>query len=270
MKNNQEDAAKIDEEIRIKKEERLSCGDLFCLKIELDRNDECDAGILATLNELLPRFESVGMGIEDVVWAILHAAEPDDPSLNDYIEGFLESYLESYLEDAEPIDNLPNGVHPTGSATCPAFPVAADVNPDGNQSGMRLMDYFAAQALTALIQRDTAIAIHEISEAEGKPRPPSFYGCASIYDELSKEAYCIARAMIEGRMRYTHEYTHEYIAETLRLIAVPVEDYLLGLEAQSKELVGSRSGNLIEKCILETRERLERVRELEKQYASTA
>ena len=29
----------------------------------------------------------------------------------------------------------------------PAFPVAADVNPDGNQSGIRLRDYFAAAAL---------------------------------------------------------------------------------------------------------------------------
>jgi hypothetical protein len=29
----------------------------------------------------------------------------------------------------------------------PAFPVAFDVNPDGNQSGMRLRDWFAGMAL---------------------------------------------------------------------------------------------------------------------------
>ena len=67
---------------------------------------------------------------------------------------------------------------------------------------MRLMDYFAAQALTALIQRDTAIAIHEISEDDGKPSPPCFYGDAAAYIELSKEAYCIAWEMVRARDEY--------------------------------------------------------------------
>ena len=32
-----------------------------------------------------------------------------------------------------------------------AFPVASDVNPDGNQSGMRLLEYFAARALQGIL-----------------------------------------------------------------------------------------------------------------------
>lgn len=33
----------------------------------------------------------------------------------------------------------------------PAFPVAADVNPDGNQAGMRLRDWFAGMALQGMM-----------------------------------------------------------------------------------------------------------------------
>lgn len=99
-------------------------------------------------------------------------------------------------------ENPTRGGSPSGSATCSAFPVAADVNPDGNQSGMRLIDYFAAQALTALIQRDTDIAIHELTEADGEPQPPLFYGDASAYIELSQEAYCLAWEMVRARDEY--------------------------------------------------------------------
>lgn len=58
-----------------------------------------------------------------------------------------------------------------------AFPCAADVNPDGIQSGMTLRDYFAAKAMHALLV------------ADGTTR----------FDQRAREAYEMADAMLKER-----------------------------------------------------------------------
>ena len=60
----------------------------------------------------------------------------------------------------------------------PAFPVAFDVNPDGNQSGMRLRDWFAGMAMPAVCLE----AVGELSESQ-----------------IASDAYRIADAMLAAR-----------------------------------------------------------------------
>lgn len=65
-----------------------------------------------------------------------------------------------------------------------------------------MLDAFASRAMNALIQRDTLIAIHELSEYEGSPQPPVYAGDAGAYEDVAEEAYCIAWAMIHAREKF--------------------------------------------------------------------
>jgi hypothetical protein len=63
----------------------------------------------------------------------------------------------------------------------PAFPVAADVNPDGRSAGMTLRDYFAAKAMNALVNwNDSDDAVSQA--------------------DIARAAYAIANAMIAARV----------------------------------------------------------------------
>lgn len=75
-----------------KKRTAIASSDLFCIDIKLDKKEECDAQIIETLKELLPHFKKRGMGIDDVVWAILHSAEPDSQELWGYLDHFFAAY----------------------------------------------------------------------------------------------------------------------------------------------------------------------------------
>lgn len=65
---------------------------------------------------------------------------------------------------------------------------------------LTIRDWFASQALNALIQRDTKIAQFELEKDTGEYRPV-FYKDASAYVDLAAEAYMIAVAMLDARER---------------------------------------------------------------------
>ena len=75
-------------------------------------------------------------------------------------------------------------------------------DPHGDHVGMRLMDYFAAHALTALIDRDSTLASNEPDKYGEKVGQPFFYGDPGAYTEVAKEAYCLAWGMMNARERW--------------------------------------------------------------------
>ena len=77
-----------------KKRAAIASSGLFCIDIKLDKKEECDAQIIETLKELLPHFKKRRMGVDDVVWAILHSVEPDSRDLWDYLDPFFAAYDE--------------------------------------------------------------------------------------------------------------------------------------------------------------------------------
>jgi len=65
--------------------------------------------------------------------------------------------------------------------------------------GMTLRDWFAGMALQGLIERDTKIAVHELSKADREPAAPILYKDGAAYTDLSNEAYIIADEMLAAR-----------------------------------------------------------------------
>jgi len=69
----------------------------------------------------------------------------------------------------------------------PAFPVSADVNPDGNQSGLRIRDYFAAAALQGWMAT-------YVGDRDNHPGQDPFWA-----NNVAKDCYAMADAMIAAR-----------------------------------------------------------------------
>ena len=74
----------------------------------------------------------------------------------------------------------------------PAFPlqIANRDQHEGSQYGMTLRDYFAGQALAAMI---TATSAGQHNTLNGKPVG------TSIYDAMAMDAYALADAMLRAR-----------------------------------------------------------------------
>lgn len=66
-------------------------------------------------------------------------------------------------------------------------------------AGLSIRDWFAGMALSGLIERDTKIAVHELSKADREPAAPILYKDGSAYTDLAKEAYIIAAEMLTAR-----------------------------------------------------------------------
>ncbi len=62
----------------------------------------------------------------------------------------------------------------------------------------KLIDKFAIAAIPQLIQRDTQIQIFDF-EKDGSEPKPEFFKDAAAYEELAKDAYCLAWAMFNAR-----------------------------------------------------------------------
>jgi hypothetical protein len=75
-----------------------------------------------------------------------------------------------------------------------------------NVKEMSLRDYFAAKAVSQLIARDTLIMIDELkkdAEDEGDNTSPFFYYCHEGYGGVARDAYALADAMMEQRLKKT-------------------------------------------------------------------
>ena len=76
-----------------------------------------------------------------------------------------------------------------------AFPCHRDVNPDGNQSGMTLRDYFAAKAMQGWMATYGDTAVHPCSvEHPGVGKQKEYA------EEIARCSYAIADAMLAARM----------------------------------------------------------------------
>lgn len=67
----------------------------------------------------------------------------------------------------------------------PAFPCASDVNPEGNQSGMTLRDYFAAKAVNGILSA--------AGDIDGAVQYDA--------DRVARSAYEMADAMLTARQQ---------------------------------------------------------------------
>ena len=62
------------------------------IEIDLDKKCDADAMILDTLENLYPRFEERGMGVNDLAWALLLSVEPDSSELSTFLDDFFDVY----------------------------------------------------------------------------------------------------------------------------------------------------------------------------------